>query len=337
MIINQNASGTHVNNTIKIVQQAFWKKARKMGAFITSLLQGMGGQAATGLLSEGIGLLTQGLKNKQQLKQAGKLQDLALQGYYKQTDYNTAKQLQLWKDTGPVGQMEQLDKAGLNPGLIYGMGGAGGQTASITPGQTMKEQAHTAEPTPAMGMQLGMLKAQVDNLNADTTLKLAEAKKKAGADTSNVEANTKLIEMDTEWHELQKNLLNATFIDQAKAIENNSAKTFEELHQLEMQNQLTEETFQAEVNKRAAESIGALLENAMKESNMKVNEARIKQIANEILQGWKGLSIQEQEMRIRKFTAEFQANHPGVWNVLGGAIQRIADAASKPLNERTVK
>ncbi|AXH73778.1 MAG: DNA pilot protein [Microviridae sp.] len=138
--------------------------------------------AATSVVGAGLGMALNKWNQNQQLKQEGRLQQQAMQGQMAMTDYNTAKQLEMWKQTGAVGQMEQLKKAGLNPGLIYGMGGAGGQSAGITPGQI--SQGHAAPPGGEVGMgiermlQASLMKAQIDNINADTANKTGDAANK---------------------------------------------------------------------------------------------------------------------------------------------------------------
>ena len=50
------------------------------------------------------------------------------------TDYNAQKQLEMWEKTGYGSQKEQLERAGMNAALMYGMGGGGGQTNSVNAG-----------------------------------------------------------------------------------------------------------------------------------------------------------------------------------------------------------
>jgi len=111
------------------------------------MLGNLGLGAATGAISEGLGLIFQGIKDKQQLKQAGKMQELQIAGNKQLTDYNTAKQLQMWKDTSYGAQKEQMEKAGLYPGLMYGMGGGGGQSNSIAQGNVNSGRALVAQAT----------------------------------------------------------------------------------------------------------------------------------------------------------------------------------------------
>lgn len=90
-----------------------------MGKILESFGMQVGQQATGGAL----GLLLGGLQNKQQYNQAERLQNLNIRGQQQMTDYNLKKQLELWEATGYGAQMRQLKEAGLNPGLLYGMGG----------------------------------------------------------------------------------------------------------------------------------------------------------------------------------------------------------------------
>lgn len=93
----------------------------------------------------------------------------------------------MWEATGYGAQKGQMQAAGLNPGLMYGMSGGGGQTAQVAPGNVSGGNAsgHSGE---AMGMammasQIGLMRAQARNIEADTKEKEAGAKdKEASAD-----------------------------------------------------------------------------------------------------------------------------------------------------------
>lgn len=156
----------------------------KFMGFGLELLKSTGAQAAGSIVGEGLGLLTQGIKNKQQLKQAGRLQELEIKGSKELTDYNMSKQLQMWKDTSYGAQVEQMNKAGINPALMYGMGGGGGQTTGNASGSVSGQGAGTAQKSSGsegMGLlvgQMGLMKAQKENIEADTANKIADSEGK---------------------------------------------------------------------------------------------------------------------------------------------------------------
>lgn len=154
----------------------------------------LGQQAAGNAVQAGMGLLLQSQADKRQMKQQEKLQELQMKGQKEMTNYNTAKQLQMWKDTNYPAQVEQLQKAGLNPGLLYGMSGGGGTTANISQGSVDGGKApqggREIQDMIGMGIQSALLIAQKENIEADTEKKKIEAAKTAGVDTKNVAADT---------------------------------------------------------------------------------------------------------------------------------------------------
>lgn len=158
--------------------------------FFTELLKQTAGQA----VGAGIGMLLQGQADKRQLKQQEKLQELQIKGQKQMTDYNTAKQYDMWLKTNYPAQVEQLQKAGLNPGLLYGMSGGGGTTASISTGNVEGGKAPQGggeiQSVMGMGMQLQLMDAQRKVLESQAALNQVEAAKKSGVDTENVKADT---------------------------------------------------------------------------------------------------------------------------------------------------
>lgn len=105
-------------------------------------------------------------------------------------EYAYSKDLEMWNKTNeynlPSSQMARLKEAGLNPNLIYGSGGATTQAAQMPKynAPTMNYNYKPAvDPLQALGAfqnialqnaQLDNMKAQRDNVEADTAIKLSE-------------------------------------------------------------------------------------------------------------------------------------------------------------------
>lgn len=116
---------------------------------------------------EGSNLIFGQMRQKQQLR-----------GQKKALEQQNAAAYDLWQKTNYPAQMEQLRKAGLNPGLLYGMGGPGGTLGSSS---SMPDVGNMG----GMGLLQGsMLAAQIANINADTKLKETQANKTGGVDTA---------------------------------------------------------------------------------------------------------------------------------------------------------
>lgn len=139
----------------------------------------MGPAAALGigLWSDVASYPLQDMKNEQARRHYGK--SLGISNKYA---------LDMWKQTNYPAQVDMLKRAGLNPGLMYGMSGGGGATATPTGGN--------AQNTASRGMdiqgaaQLALLKAQTENIEADTAQKQATTTKTAGVDTDKTKSET---------------------------------------------------------------------------------------------------------------------------------------------------
>lgn len=164
----------------------FNQKARKMGLFLEQLGQAAANTAANA--GNGIlGAIFGGINDRRQIKQQRRLNELQKE----MTDWNMGKQLEMWEATGYGAQKEQMKRAGINPALMYGGTGAGGTTnVSTSSGSAATGHSGEIQAMLGMGMQRELLKAQKENIEADTANKQAQAAKTAGVDTENVKADT---------------------------------------------------------------------------------------------------------------------------------------------------
>lgn len=100
-------------------------------------------------------------------------------------------QMQMWENTNAPAQVEMLRQAGLNPGLMYKQGGPGGVTGSQTGGSAQGGQAQKGQAMQRrqlMDMQNLMMKAQLDNLRAQTKKTNEEATNIAGGERNKLKA-----------------------------------------------------------------------------------------------------------------------------------------------------
>lgn len=239
-----------------------------MGKFI----QDFGMQAAQGGLGAIMGLALGSINDKRQLQQQEALQGLEIKGQKEMTDYNMMKQLQMWKDTSYPAQMEQLRKAGLNPGLIYGMGGAGGQTTGQASGNVTGGHAPVGggEGMAMMtnAIQMGLLKAQKENIEADTKNKLAQVPV-AGAQATNLAAETALKNLQAGLLEIDTKFQNESFDKRLDMITAELSKTLSEADLTKTQGEIATATKQDTIKQAKAEAIGAILYNAKLEAETK--------------------------------------------------------------------
>jgi len=143
-------------------------------------------------------------REKNQLDQQGKLTQ-------QQADIQNQSQMDMWEKTNYKAQVEQLNKAGLNPGLLYGKGGGGGVTTGAgVSGGTASTPAQELQATTSAGSmgiqgmmaqkQMQLMEAQAKNLDADTLDKL---KKPASTEAGTLLAGSQRASIDFQ-NELNK-------------------------------------------------------------------------------------------------------------------------------------
>ena len=135
-------------------------KPKQMGPVATAAL-GIGTQMVSGLGNQIFGEMNQARE---------------LRGQRKALAQQNAAAMDIWEKTNYKAQMGQLEKAGLNPGLIYGMGGAGGTLGGSS--ATAQGAAGTGAIDIAGAAQIALLNAQRENIEADTENKRADKGKK---------------------------------------------------------------------------------------------------------------------------------------------------------------
>lgn len=128
---------------------------------------------AGGALSAGGGIIG---RNKQHKRN---LQYMAQQNEYSKElmEKSQQQQLEMWEKTNYAAQVGQMDKAGLNAGLLYGMGGTGGATTGSAGGGgggLPSAPVGNAGADAIAGAQLGLMQAQKANIEAQTDKTKAE-------------------------------------------------------------------------------------------------------------------------------------------------------------------
>lgn len=296
---------------------------------------GIGTGAASGLIGAGMGLLLEGHNDRRQLAQQKKLQELQMQGNKSMVDYNMQKQFEMWQKTGYSAQKKQMEEAGLNPALLYGISGGGGQTTGQATGAVSAGEAVKGGPEMTAGMgimsnaQLALMNAQKENIEADTKNKRAEKPVK-DATVPNIEADTRGKNLDNELKAVQASVARQTIMDAMKTIENAAAKGTEEINALKLQNKLSEAQFNdkmvhlkqqiAEIAVRKA-LMNAQQANTQQDTKNKIQEVlesqqRIKTMVGQLMIAWDDRSDRSGESNMRIG----QGNEDQDWDFIKGAL-----------------
>lgn len=283
-----------------------------------------GGAGAGGIL----GLVFGGVNDRRQIRQQKRLNELEKE----MTNFNMGKQLEMWRATSYGAQKAEMEKAGLNPGLMYGMGGGGGQTASVATGSGGgKAPVGGGEIMGAMGMgmQMQLLKAQKENIEADTLKKKADATATAGVNTEatkqsmeeskqRVENLKQGLDNDRNTYELQrleiamKNIENfeqlASQEDRLEYIYYNAQNAKEALKQARQNTWIGSKTMREKVTIIQQEAIGAALKNNAIEKGIALTEQQIKESTNRIMQEWDKLENSGETIDIMRQMKDFNTD-----------------------------
>lgn len=261
------------------------------------------------IVSGGLGLLgglfkrnNNGFKNQQKLMQQAweyEKEGMGLQYNYGQqaADAEYKRNLQMWKDTNFRAQRDEMEKAGLSVGLMYGNGG--GQAASTAGGDGMQPSGPKMNPVEAalqqqaMGLQLKQIEAQNRLANAETAKTLAEANKIAGVDTKGQELSNKWQEIENRIQLSKENIAESNVTEAAA----NAKKAIELWKQEVLNTDYLDKTQEERVTKLVSEIALLQKEGAVQDSIVDVNYNTARKIQKEVENFY-------YEMITRRMTAE---------------------------------
>lgn len=252
--------------------------------------------AGAGVIGAGMGMMAQkagemgGIRAMQREEQSEK----------RMADYLYGLSMRKWEDTGVGAQAEQLRKHGMSVGLMYGNGGAGGQSSAV---DTASRKVESGNQMGAMGMQLGaqigsqleLTKAQTENVQAQTE-KVKEETIATG--TENKYKNEGVFEDGLTGNQVRYQQ------EMANMYQSVSQREKIELEIKQMPTELANKTKEMVIKQGE-------LENNIRNAN--TNEKKV-ELENK---------IQEQRNEIEKFKAELEAERPSQDKVVGGMLSEM--------------
>lgn len=253
----------------------------KFGQWLAETGKGVLSTAANALLGFELGARN----DERQIAQQRKLQDMQQQGTMEVMKYGQDLQYDMWQKTGYVGQMEQLRKAGLNPGLLYGMGGAGGATTGGSGGSVGGASAPSGgrEAIDLMGMALQrqLMDSQRRNIDADTANKEADTANK-GKQGANIEADTELKKMNWNIASIQEKIAGDTQNAVVAKVMSELRTITAQMHRAEKENEIVQATAETAINKAKMDLAVATTENELKKAQKRATEKGIEKADEEI-------------------------------------------------------
>lgn len=283
-------------------------------------------------IQTGLGLALENHNDKRQVKQQQKLTDMQKNAQMDIGKFNQGLALDTWEKTNYGAQRQQMEKAGLNIGLMYGSAGQGGTTqggsAGGVSGGNAQGQAGEVGLAIQLGLQKEMQKAQIELARSQAQKTQAETAKLQGADTAKTTAETQqiganieaikqqiknakaqetLTNYQSEIAKIETQIKTETQHDIAQAIRNANSKAEQEIQALTNTNEITEQTKEQVINQINTASIEQGLRIAGQKAGLNLTEqqakkvaAEIGKIANDTLNNWRGLDQAQQKIEIDK-------------------------------------
>lgn len=289
-----------------------------------SYAEDLAGQLGTQAASTGLGgimdLIFQPWRNRQQQDQNAALLKQNVGAQKEMGEFNYQKQLEMWNATNSEAQMKHLKDAGLNPALMYGGGGGGGSTTTGGGGMGISgAAAQVSQGNNGMNIllpaQVELMKAQARNLDANTA-------KTAGADTTKTTTETSVLQTQNELQKLDLKVNENTLWERINEIVSRSIQQQEQGIIAGQQRTIGEETINANISKIKQEAVNTLIQAEVMRSHINLNEAQINKLSQDIIQ-------RGQEIAIKTFEAETEANQPGLGKIIGSLILPLSDKINK--------
>jgi len=329
-----------------------------MPAAIGAAAKVLGMQAAGNAVNGLTGAIFGGMMDRRQIRQQKKLQALEMQGSKEMTDYNSMKQLEMWEKTGYGAQMNQLEDAGLNPALIYGQGGGGGQTAQIAQGKVSGSDAPKgggeyigmASQTPMMVQQMKLLDAQAENIKADTVNKKADtAQKTETTEGLNLDNNIKAIMQspDTGYAINEGGDIIGTSDNSNLPAVKAAMKQVEEFEREYRNNIIDAGTLNERMSSVVNQALTAEIHNRLIEANIKLTKEQTEAVIQKVMIDWANQDVNQREVAVKEALMEYNTDLlgdktiksvvGGIGNVIGGALGQKVKALVEKGKQSTIK
>ena len=148
------------------------------------------GSAAVGAAGGILGMIGQGKRARKAHNRNKELMGMQFANQQALNKQGQELQMKTWRDTGYSAQMQMMKEAGLNPGLMYGMSGGGGQTTGSQGGGSASGNSSHAPMDIGAVIQASLAGAQKGLIDSQ--------KRKTEAETNEINDRTDKIAVDKE-------------------------------------------------------------------------------------------------------------------------------------------
>lgn len=223
---------------------------------------------------------------------------------------NQQRNKDLWDYTNYENQKQHMKNAGLNPALMYGMGGGGGVSANGAQGQGVTQPTDRSVEMglkqQGLGLQLANIASQVELNKSQAEKNKAEADKIAGADTKVAEKEAEMLESQSEFNKritkLQDSIEKLTKAQEQKTaaeyfyVQAQEKKVWEEVREQVVKADVAENTKKAMIRKAALENFNLMQTGIESITRQKLNSEQINYLKGQIAIGWANVAIGEKSV-----------------------------------------
>lgn len=251
-------------------------------------------QLGMGMLGGMLGMFEKDQQNQQQER----LMDIQKANQMELNKQMQKIQQENWENTNYSAQREQMEKAGLNVGLMYGGQGGGGMTMSSgSGGSAIGGTPAQAGLSSGMALQMANMQANTEVAKAQANKLNVEADKLKGVDTdytktqteslaqgiTNQKAQTKLTEMQTNLAGIEYDLKNASIEDSINIIRNEKIKGDKQIYMMEKQGEILNEEAKNKAKEWDLKLTGMGLENTLTNAKIGLTTEQAKEVTQNVI------------------------------------------------------
>lgn len=289
---------------------------------------------AIGGITEGanqaMGLVTSNIQNKRLRKNTRDFTAMQLEANKEMSNYNAMKNLELWQKTNYGAQRSQLENAGLNVGLLYGMSGGGGTVSDVPQGNVNAPDGHSDQKNVPIGMGMALAKememkdALIDKTKAEAENLRGVDRSLKGAQTAdllqgveNKKAQQRLTEVETTLKSIDASFAGESYDDRLETIRYGARKSMYEVNLARNESNMSDELYNTKVEIVKRDLINKVLESANIEAKTNLTKQQIDESVERILKMQKDVELKGEEVDIKEFEAELKALYPSMSEAMG--------------------
>ena len=252
---------------------------------------------------------------KRQHKRTKELMDISQRNQKELNNQQYDNSKKFWDETNYDDQVREMEKAGLNVGMMYGGGGSAGQTTSMSAGSAASASGGTGIPLQGgQGMDIANKIANIEVMKASADKMRAEAENLRGSDRENTEADTEVKTMQAENLKIANNIANQTIDEAIMQVRANADKAQSEMRSSLVGANIDEATQKSKTEKINSEAINEAFKLTLMKSDVGLNNERARAVSEELAIEWEKLSIElervgigKMQNAIQEFTAKVNA------------------------------